>query len=297
MRDFMSYRIRTVVEMTGIPRNTLLAWERRYGLPTPDRTDGGHRVYSDSDVQILMRLRELLGRGHRIGEAVELLRRNAEPERGNAEGTAPITQHRDALKAALLAFDRARADEAYHRISSYALRRVIDDALLPVLREVGDAWHAGEVSIAQEHFATTFIREQLITMLSRLESGPVGGPLAVCAGYPGEPHEIGLLSVAVKLALRGWRVTYLGADLPLEELAGVLLTRDAELICQSILTPRDPKELTSYAARLLKLAPPKTLIAIGGPGVQGMEHETRGRLLFCTQFQDLMDRVDEARRT
>lgn len=292
----MSYRIRTVVDMTGIPRNTLLAWERRYGVPTPGRTDGGHRVYSDSDVQVLMRLRELLGRGHRIGEAVALLRRNAEPERGRMEGVTPLEQHREALKSALLAFDRSRADDAYHHISSYSIRRVIDDALMPILREVGDGWHAGQVSIAQEHFASAFIREQLITLLNRLESGPPGGPLAVCAGYPGEPHEIGLISVAVKLALRGWRVAYLGADLPLEELAGVLLTRDAELICQSILTPRDPAEMNAYAARLLHLAPPKTVVALGGPGVAALDDPGTDRLIYCTTFEALIESIDGQRK-
>jgi DNA-binding transcriptional MerR regulator len=78
----MSYRIRTVVEITGIPRNTLLAWERRYGIPEPGRTEGGHRVYREEDLQLLVRLQKLLDQGLRIGEAVALLRRNSEPERG-----------------------------------------------------------------------------------------------------------------------------------------------------------------------------------------------------------------------
>ena len=291
----MAYRIRSVVEMTGIPRNTLLAWERRYGVPTPGRTQGGHRVYSDDDVALLMRLKELLGRGHRIGEAVELLRKNAEPERANADAIAPIEQHRKELLEALIAFDRATADNVYHRVGSYAIRRVIDEVLIPIQREVGDRWHAGEVSVAQEHYATAFIREQLITMLNRLESGPVGGPVAVCAGYPGEGHELGLLAVAVKLALRGWRVAYLGADLPLEELAGVLLSRKAELICQSILQPQDLRELKKYAGRLLRMVPESTLVALGGPGVTHLKQDSTDRLLFCPTFDDLVEQVEERR--
>lgn len=291
----MAYRIRSVVEMTGIPRNTLLAWERRYGVPTPGRTQGGHRVYSDDDVALLMRLKELLGRGHRIGEAVELLRKNAEPERANADAIAPIEQHRKELLNALIAFDRATADNVYHRVGSYAIRRVIDEVLIPIQREVGDRWHAGDVSVAQEHYTTAFIREQLITMLNRLESGPVGGPVAVCAGYPGEGHELGLLAVAVKLALRGWRVAYLGADLPLEELAGVLLSRKAELICQSILQPQDLRKLKTYAGRLLRMVPESTLVALGGPGVTHLKQDSTERLLFCPTFDDLVEQVEERR--
>jgi MerR family transcriptional regulator, light-induced transcriptional regulator len=292
----MAYRIRSIVEMTGIPRNTLLAWERRYGVPTPSRTPGGHRVYSEADLDLLRRLKELLDQGHRIGEAVALLRRNAEPERAHATA-APIDQQRRELLDALLAFDRTRADEAYHRAGSHALRRVIDEVLLPLLREVGDGWHRGEVSIAQEHFASAFVREQLITMLNRLESGPPGGPAAVCAGYPGERHEIGLLAVAVKLALRGWRVTYLGADLPIEELADVILTRKAELICQSVFAPRSRPELEAYAGRLLRLVPRDTLVALGGPGVAALADESTDRILFAPRFEDLVDRVDEHRRS
>lgn len=292
----MSYRIRTIVDITGIPRNTLLAWERRYGVPTPERTPGGHRVYNESDLQLLTRLKELLDRGHRIGEAVELLKRNAEPERASTPNNLLlIDQQRIALKRALLAFDRAQADEVYHRANTFAIRRVIDDVLLPVLRDIGDGWHRGDVSVAQEHFASAFIREQLITTLNRLESGPIGGPVAVCAGYPNEQHEIGLLSVAVKLALRGWRVAYLGADLPLDELAGILLQRNAVLICQSIFTPQSADELERYAGRLLRMVPSETIVALGGPGVEGLEERSTSRLLFCPTFDSLVQRVDSYR--
>lgn len=279
----MAYRIRTVVDLTGIPRNTLLAWERRYGVPTPERTDGGHRVYSEEDVQLLHRLSELLERGYRIGEAVELLRKTGEHAR--AEGEQPLDRHRDSLRDALLAFDRTTADRAFHRIGTYPIRRVIDDVLLPILRDVGDRWHDGSVTVAQEHFSSAFIREQLITLLHRLESGPSGGPVALCAGFPGEQHEISLLAVAVKLALRGWRIVYLGADLPLEDIDGLLHTRDVELICQSLISARDLEAVRAHARQLLMIAPPTTKIALGGPGVAPLEGESTDRLLLCATFE------------
>ncbi|TVQ94456.1 MAG: MerR family transcriptional regulator [Deltaproteobacteria bacterium] len=286
----MAYRIRTVVDMTGIPRNTLLAWERRYGVPKPNRTDGGHRVYDDEDVQILHRLTQLLEKGHRIGEAVELLRKTGEPAR--ADGEQPLDHLRDALRGALLAFDRVEADRAFHLISTYPIRRMIDDVLLPVLRDVGDRWHAGSVSIAQEHFTSAFVREQLITVLHRLESGPAGGPVALCAGFPGEQHEIPLLAVAVKLALRGWRIVYLGADLPLEDLDGLLHTRDVALICQSLINRREPDAVREHAQRLLTMTPPSTMLALGGPGVEPLTGESTDRLLYCATFEDLLLRLD-----
>jgi DNA-binding transcriptional MerR regulator len=286
----MSYRIRTVVELTGVPRNTLLAWERRYGVPSPERTDGGHRVYSEDDVRLLRELTALLERGHRISEAVALLRRTGEAAR--ATGAQPIEQLREDLREALLLFDRAEADEIHHLANRFPIRRVIDDVLLPVLADIGDGWHAGDVSIAQEHFASAFIREQLITMLHRLESGPLGGPVAVCAGFPGETHEIPLIAVAVKLALRGWRIVYLGVSLPLEELARVLNTREVALVCQSLITVREPDTVREHARRLERLAGPTTRVAIGGPGVVSLEGESTARVLFCPTFDSLIARIE-----
>jgi MerR family transcriptional regulator, light-induced transcriptional regulator len=287
----MSYRIHTVVEMTGVPRNTLLAWERRYGVPTPDRTDGGHRVYSEDDVRLLQQLTAMLERGHRIGEAVALMRKTGEPAR--AGGTRPIERYRDELRDALVGFDRATADDVYHLAATFPIRRVIDDVLLPVLLEIGEGWHAGKVSIAQEHFASAFIREQLITMLHRLESGPNGGPVALCAGFPGESHEIPLLAVAVKLALRGWRVVYLGANLPIDEMASLLNTRDVALICQSLITAREPEAVREHALRLSRMAGPTTRIALGGPGAAPLVGESTERVLFCTTFDQLVERLEE----
>jgi len=287
----MSYRIRTVVDLTGVPRNTLLAWERRYGVPTPDRTDGGHRVYSEDDVQLLRRLVDLIDQGHRVGEAIALLRRTGEPAR--AAGELPIDRHRQDLGDALLDFDRAAADQTYHLLGSFPIRRIIDDVLMPLLREIGDGWHAGTVSIAQEHFASAFIREQLITMLHRLESGPKGGPVAICAGFPGESHEIPLLAVAVKLALRGWRVVYLGASLPLEELGRLLQTRSVELVCQSLITEREPAAIRDHAIRLLQLTSTPTRIVVGGPGAAPHGALSTDRMWFVATFDDMVDRLDQ----
>lgn len=285
----MSYRIRSIVEKTGIPRNTLLAWERRYGVPVPDRTQGGHRVYSEDDLQLLVRLTQLLDAGHRISEAVALVRRAGEPAR--ASGEQPLLQHRNAVREALLSFDRARADEAFHLASTFPIRRVIDDLLLPILVEVGDGWHEGSITIAQEHFTSAFVREQLITLLHRLESGPPGGPIALCAGFPGESHEIPLLAISVKLALRGWRIVYLGANLPIEEIGGLLLQRDVDLICQSLVTVREPDAVRVHATQLLRLAPSHTRIALGGPGAAPLVGESTERLFYCARFEDLLEHI------
>jgi len=261
------YRIGTVAEMVGVPRNTLLAWERRYGLLDPDRTVGGYRAYTDDDVAKLRRIKGLVDRGYKISEAVALAGRSG------PEGHAPPRWADDALLALraemldrLIAFDRAGAEAVRRRLHLFSFQQGIEAVYLPLLREVGEGWHAGTVTVAQEHFASAFCREQFTSMLHKLEGGPESGPLAVCAGVPGELHELGLLAVAVQLALRGWRISYLGADLPPEDLAAAVHTQKASLVCQSVVLRQHGSALVAYARRLRALLDPGVRLVIGGAG-------------------------------
>lgn len=286
------YRIGTVAEMIGVPRNTLLAWERRYGLLAPDRTESGYRTYSDADVAKLRRIKALVDRGYKISEAVALAGRSG-PER-QAPAPSPDNDALEGLRAEmrerLLAFDRGGAEAIRRRLVLFSFQRSIDEIYLPLLREVGDGWHAGAVTVAQEHFATAFCREQLTSMLLSLGAGPEGGPLVVCAGIPGEAHEMGLLAIAVQLALRGWRVSYLGADLPAEELAVAVRTQGAALVCQSVVHRQPVADLVGYARRLRGLLDPSVRVVFGGAGAVDLE----GAVLGVTVAHDLDDALTSA---
>jgi len=266
------YRIGTVADLIGVPRNTLLAWERRFGLLAPDRTDSGYRTYSDADVAKLRRIKELIDQGYKISEAVALEgRSSSERQDAGRPGDDALKVLRDDLRERLLAFDRAGAEAIRRRLGLFSFQRAIDEVYLPLLCDVGDGWHAERVTVAQEHFASAFCREQLSAMLHSLGAGPEGGPLAVCAGIPGELHEMGLMSVAVKLALRGWRVIYLGADLPAEELAVAVRAQGASLVCQSVVYAWPRAELGAYLARLRASIDADVRIVIGGAGAEGLE--------------------------
>ncbi|MFT7518615.1 MAG: DNA-binding transcriptional MerR regulator [Kiritimatiellia bacterium] len=279
----MGYRIKTVSELTGIPRHTLLAWHRRYDLIEPDRTDAGHRVYSDSDVATLVRVKEMLDQGLRIGEAVEFLQ-------GRASETPVATDHpvRVILLAALLDYDRPLAAAHLKRLAHMSFQSQLDDVLSPLLQELGDGWHDGLISVSQEHFASAFVREAMIAMLANLDHGPKGGPVVLSAGIPGEPHELGMLSTAIKLTLRGYRQLYVGLNLPIKELALLAERQSAKLVCQSgILMP--PEEIEAHAIQLRKLLPPWTTLAIGGPKVSGLSK--RDGIWWCPTFEELSARL------
>jgi len=278
----MGYSIKIVCQLTGIPRATLHTWERRHGVVTPDRADNAYREYSDADVATLLQVKRLVDAGHPIREAVAMTR-GAEPL---AEGSAPRSL-RQPLVDALLAMDTSAADSSVHQLVGYSYASLLDDVYLPALCEVGDRWHAGTASVAQEHFASAYLRAQLIAMMQRIGAGPLGGAVAVVAGYPGEQHELGLISVAIRLALAGWRVVYLGADLPLDELQRVVRARGPQLVCQSIVTHRGAGEVLAHAKSLLDSAPARTHLAIGGAGASDLTQMASGRLLVCSSFADL----------
>ena len=278
----MSYRIKRVAQVTGINPATLRAWERRYNLIAPSRTDAGYRLYSDDDVAMLTRIRQLTDDGLTIGEAIARVRR----------GSAPLAPHAPApelagvraqLRDALLRFDRAGALAAYERAAPLPPARRAEEVLLPVMREIGDLWEDGTAVVAQEHFASAFVREKLAGMIAELDSGVAPGPEGVCAGAPGELHEFGLMACALQLAAAGWKVLYLGADVPLEEVARVVGERRPALVCTSLVVRRGADECAALAAALRALAPRGTAVVLGGAGIPPATRPVDGvRFARCT---------------
>jgi MerR family transcriptional regulator, light-induced transcriptional regulator len=268
----MRYRMKTVSELTNIPRNTLVAWERRYGVPEPERLTNGYRLYSERDVEILMKLRDALARGLSISEAVEMVREGAPTP---AVGTEPAVNDASAfavvgedLIEALLAFDRPRADRVIDRILNVPYLAAIDEVYFPMLRRVGELWEAGAASVAQEHFVTAFVRDQLVSMLLRTGNRAATGLRVLCATFPKEQHELALLALAVHLSLRGCRVTYLGTDVPAVDLCRCLEQTHHDCVCISLIMSTPPEPIVELA-RQLDAAAPDTRIVFGGAGLPG----------------------------
>ncbi len=262
----MSYRIKRVAHLTGINPSTLRAWERRYGLVAPDRTGSGYRLYSDEDVAMLSRIKTLVDEGLTIGEAISRVRRGTEPLPADASGPS-MRDLRLRLLEALMSFDRRGAVEAYQEVQGLPPERRVEELLLPVLRHVGDLWESNECGVGQEHFATAFVRGKLADIIEDLDTGAARGPEAVCGGVPGELHECGLLAAAIHLATRGWRVVYLGANVPMDDLRRILHQRRPALFCTSLVNAMSIGDFRALAHALREAAPPETEVVVGGPGV------------------------------
>jgi DNA-binding transcriptional MerR regulator/methanogenic corrinoid protein MtbC1 len=212
------YPIRVVARLTGIPIDTLRAWERRYGAVEPARDERG-RLYGDVDLQKLKLLRRLVERGHAIGRIASL----GEPELGKLLEAGLEPQDRDGkgasvdLRGLLEAVDRydlATVDRKLGKLSALlSSREMVHDVVLPFMREVGKGWQLGRFTVAQEHMVSGALRN-LLGSLVRLQAPRDGRQGLVFATPPGERHELGITAAAMLAAAGGLGVTYLGADLP-----------------------------------------------------------------------------------
>jgi DNA-binding transcriptional MerR regulator len=206
-------RIGELGRRTGVSPELLRAWEQRYGLLQPSRSSGGFRLYSAADEARVRRMIDLLGQGLSAAQAA---REALAPEERLDPADVPTLAAE--LGTALDAFEGLQAHAVLDRLlAGVPLETVLTDVLLPYLRDLGRRWERGEASVAQEHFAAALLRSRLLDLARGWDQGD--GPAVLLACRPGEQHELGLICFGLLLARRGWRVTFLGADTPLDSVA------------------------------------------------------------------------------
>lgn len=274
--DTPVYTIKTVVQQTGITPATLRAWERRYGALSPGRSDGGYRLYSERDIARLRWLKNQVDTGVSISSAVALLelqhKTGQQPEREPLTGVArtSVRGARNAdtvtqgLLAALLAFQEMEAETILaEAFALYAIEDVAEEIIVPVLVEIGELWHRGEASIIQEHFATAFLRRRLSALFNAYDQ-PATGPLAIAGSASGEWHDVGILLVSLVLRRHGWRVIYLGQNVPAANLLDAVRRLRPNLVCLSATTIESLEGLTEVAGAIAELPNPRPRLALGG---------------------------------
>jgi|RhiMethySRZTD1v2_1073278.scaffolds.fasta_scaffold04117_18 MerR family transcriptional regulator, light-induced transcriptional regulator len=249
-------RIGELSRRTGVKPDLLRAWERRYGLLEPERSAGGFRLYAPAAVDRIAAMQEHLAGGFSAAEAARLALENETPTK-----SASIEVLNAELTDALDEYDEPRAQAVFDRLlSAFSIDAVLRDAVLPFLHELGLRWERGEISVAQEHFASSVIRGRLLGLARGWGAG--SGPVAVLACPPGEEHDLGLLALGIVLHDRGWRIAYLGPDTPMETLAGAAARVDARVI---VLAAVSRRRFEAVAATLGHLAKTHQL-AIAGAG-------------------------------
>ncbi|MEP7215139.1 MAG: MerR family transcriptional regulator [Anaerolineaceae bacterium] len=218
----MLIRIGALSQQTGVSAEVLRSWERRYGLLQPERTAGGFRLYSEADVRRIRMVTELMASGASAGDAARQVLAV-----DSSEGVPPVPlevppadECRATLAQAFRSLNEASIEAAVDLVfARLSLDSAIRDVFLPCLREVGDDWAEGRTSIGQEHVAMNAFRGRLMGLSRGWDRG--AGPRVLLACPPGEYHDIPLAMFGLALHQRGWRVTFLGADTPLETLVEV----------------------------------------------------------------------------
>lgn len=221
------FPIRVLSEQTGVGTSTLRAWERRYGLLTPERTPKGHRLYSDSDVRLVEYILTLLEEGHSLPSIARLIKQGPvgpDNEQGKHE-PEQIGIWRDYVSATLRAvrdFSTERLEAVYNEASSlYPVDMVTECLIEPVLDKLGKDWQSRKAGIAEEHFYASWVRNRLGARFHHAFA-QASGTRILCVCAPGAYHEIGLMLFSLAALMRGYRVLYLGADLPLTQIPAVV---------------------------------------------------------------------------
>ena len=270
-------------ELTGLTPELIRAWERRYGFPSPRRTAGGHRRYGADEVEALHRAALLVRSGYRARDAVSYARQGAE---NGAEPTAEaIDLSAEALAEDLVAGNPAHA-LARLRGTELALgfETALEERVLPALRVVGEGWHGGRLSVAEEHTATGLV----ISWLGSVRSGlpPIGGPIQVLIATPaGEGHAVAVWALELLLARRGIAALALGSDVPRESLERELAARRPRALVLSVTRPNglpDVRRVARFAAGR------GILVYAGGPGATRLPAGVEGLPPTLTAAADVL---------
>ena len=252
-----------VESRTGVPATTLRQWERRYGLPNPQRAKSGYRLYSQSDIGCIEFMHTQIGDGVPASRAAQLyLLTNG--GKGPVTASNPRGAGEDLISRlieATLIGDNARADRVLSEAhASLSVEDVLLKVIQPTLVEIGEKWHRGEINVAHEHQASNFLRGKLHGLLE-LAGNSKHGPAIIVACAPGEWHEIGALMMAIFLRRAGFRTHYLGANTPVEDLVRFAREVKAEALMISASNAEVVENLRGTARFLLEAAP---LVIYGG---------------------------------
>lgn len=256
-------RIGELSRRTGVSPELLRAWERRYGLLQPTRSAGGLRLYTPADLERVLAMRQHLSAGLAAAEAAALAAQPFDAEQ--PPRLEPAAAQRD-LAAALVTFDDARAQSVFDSVLGAAtVDAALSEVVVPYLHELGERWERGDVSIAQEHFASSVLRGRLLGLARGWSRG--FGPRALLACAPGEQHDLGLIAFGLTLRARGWRIVYLGADTPIESVADAARSSSPLFVVVSAVTG----ERFRPSARELRDLSKQHRLCLGGAGAKEVD--------------------------
>jgi DNA-binding transcriptional MerR regulator len=291
--------IRVVAQRTGLSTPVLRAWERRYGAVTPQRSDGGQRLYSDADIRRLQLLATAVDGGRSIGliaglklEALEALIDEDRETPVHAPVGAVAPDVRRVEEALALVRDLRVAElERYLMRAAVQLRphELVEGLMVPLLQEVGRAWQTGRLAPSSEHLASVAIR-RFLEWLATTNTADPSAPLAVTGTPSGQRHEFGALLAGVIAAYAGWRIRFLGPELPPGEISKAAQRLGASMVALSAMHPRLDAVGIQEVTELRRMLPPNIPLVVGGAAAEPHRDHWRETGILCfrslTEFRD-----------
>ena len=297
-----THRIHRVAKLTGLSRDVIRVWERRFGLLQPTRGANRYRNYSDEDVALLRYLKEQLDAGASIGDLARLGREELVTRvRTTVPRAAIVDNTFDRLLRELLSaldpFDRISFEKRLNgAVAVVPFEEALHGILLPLQEQVGQRWHDGRINIAIEHYVTNQIQQKIFAALNQLPVAEFGAKVIV-ACPPGEEHNIAALAVAYRCRVRGCRVYYLGANVPIASLGKLCREVEPDLTILSFpvaLPEAKAAELLQALAHELR---PSTTVMAGGNGTLAMrDYFATSKIDVLENFGELDKKLDQITR-
>ena len=290
--------IKVAVRRTGLSPHVIRIWEKRYEAVTPARTPTNRRLYTDADIRRLLLLRKATLAGHSIGHIAHLATEQlaalvaqeeamaappvpdvpavANVPRATESIPKPVVSYLERCLAATEQLDAIELESTLMRARvAFSQPVFIEHLIVPLMQRIGERWRDGSMRIMHEHLASAVIR----TILGALQEHTLGvaetAPTLVVATPAGQLHEIGALLVAVTAAREGWNTTYLGPNLPAEEIAAAVQHKHARALALSIVHPADDPRVEQELMKLHHYLVQDIPLLVGGYGAHGYRHVLR----------------------
>jgi len=270
-----THRIHRVAKLTGLSKDVIRVWERRYGLVIPSRSSNRYREYSDEEVALLRFVKAQMEQGATIGslaaegrESLVARMRVATPV--SSEEQKPHDHLLDDLVGLLDPLDTAGFERKLNgAVAVIPFEEAVHRILLPLQRRIGELWHENRLNVAVEHYVTKIIQQKFFSVMNQL---PVNefGPRVLIACPEGEFHEIGAQAAAYIAAARGCHVYYLGPNLPSSDLREFCERIKPDLLLLSLTEARSDAATRQLVVELGSLST-RWSVAIGGQGARAIE--------------------------
>lgn len=275
---------------TGIAKDTLRMWERRYGFPQPIRNARGERLYPAQQVVRLRLVRRLLDQGKRPGQVLTL---SAEALEHAAALVPTIGDHDPALRDLIKRHDdNGLRQELRTRLLRDGLRHFVTHAAPAMLASVGNGWARGDLEVFEEHHFSMQLDSVLREAIAQLPAG-VEAPRVLLTTMPGEPHTLGLILVLALLRLEGAACIWLGAQTPESQIAAAARAYHTDVVALSFSEYLDPGVVRIGVRQLRLHLPPATQLWCGGRSALRLKRPPAG----VTIFRDLEQLAQQLRRT